>query len=82
MLRFHEFTIGKAWCADYGNPAEDPEIFDYNYAYSPLHNVNPNKTYPTVLLLSGDHDDRVVPAHTFKMTAELQHKLPVCGASV
>ncbi|PWN46082.1 hypothetical protein IE81DRAFT_333060 [Ceraceosorus guamensis] len=76
MLRFAEFTIGKAWEADYGKPTEDPEAFDYNYAYSPLHNVDAKKIYPTVLLLSGDHDDRVVPAHTFKMTAELQHKLP------
>lgn len=70
------FTAGKFWTADYGHPGEDAKAFDYNYGYSPLHNVNPKKTYPTVLLLSADHDDRVSPLHTFKMTAELQHHLP------
>lgn len=70
------FTAGKFWTADYGHPGEDPEIFDYNYGYSPLHNVDAKRVYPTVLLLSADHDDRVSPLHTFKMTAELQHHLP------
>ncbi|EPQ29036.1 uncharacterized protein PFL1_03326 [Pseudozyma flocculosa PF-1] len=76
MLKFHTWTIGKAWTADYGNPSEDPEIFDYNYRYSPLHNVDPNKIYPTTILACADHDDRVVPAHSFKLMAEMQHKLP------
>ncbi|KDN48433.1 hypothetical protein K437DRAFT_255543 [Tilletiaria anomala UBC 951] len=75
MLKFHTWTIGSAWIADYGNPDEDPKIFDYNYSYSPLHNVQEGKIYPTYLLACADHDDRVVPAHTFKLTAELQHKL-------
>lgn len=75
MLKFWSWTIGKAWCADYGNPSEDPEIFDYNYKYSPLHNVDANKVYPTTVLACADHDDRVVPAHSFKLMAEMQHKL-------
>lgn len=75
MLKFHTWTIGKAWCADYGNPSEDPEIFDYVYKYSPLHNVDANKVYPTTVLACADHDDRVVPAHSFKLMAEMQHKL-------
>lgn len=54
----------------------DPAAFDYNLTYSPLHNVNPHKTYPAVVLACADHDDRVVPAHSFKLAAELQHKLP------
>ncbi|PWZ03608.1 hypothetical protein BCV70DRAFT_197810 [Testicularia cyperi] len=76
MLKFPTWTIGKAWCADYGNPAEDPAIFDYNYKYSPLHNVDGSKIYPTTVLACADHDDRVVPAHSFKLMAEMQHKLP------
>lgn len=75
MLKFWSWTIGKAWCADYGNPSEDPEIFDYNYKYSPLHNVDGSKVYPTTILACADHDDRVVPAHSFKLMAEMQHKL-------
>ena len=74
MLKFAQWTIGSAWCADYGNPAEDPKAFDYNYAYSPLHNVDEQKEYPTVVLACADHDDRVVPAHSFKLAAELQHR--------
>lgn len=74
MLKFPLWTIGKAWCADYGNPQEDGAAFDYNYAYSPLHNVSATKTYPTVVLACADHDDRVVPAHSFKLAAELQHQ--------
>ncbi len=71
MLRFHLFTIGAAWTADYGSP-EDPEMFEVLRAYSPLHNLAPGTAYPATLVLTGDHDDRVVPAHSFKFTAEMQ----------
>ncbi|BGP47335.1 hypothetical protein JCM10450v2_003187 [Rhodotorula kratochvilovae] len=76
MLRFDRFTIGKFWQSDYGS-SEDPEGFDYLYAYSPLHNVDPSRgPYPPTMLLTADHDDRVVPLHSFKHAAELQHQLP------
>jgi prolyl oligopeptidase len=71
MLRFHLFTIGAAWVSDYGSP-EDPEMFETLLAYSPLHNVHDGTAYPATLVLTGDHDDRVVPAHSFKFTAALQ----------
>jgi prolyl oligopeptidase len=71
MLRFHRFTIGAAWMSDYGSP-EDPEMFETLLAYSPLHNVVDGTAYPATLVLTGDHDDRVVPAHSFKFTAALQ----------
>jgi len=70
MLRFHKFTIGWAWVSDYGS-AEDPEQFAALYAYSPLHNVRP-AAYPPTLILTGDHDDRVMPAHSYKFAAALQ----------
>ncbi|MGA7932307.1 MAG: prolyl oligopeptidase family serine peptidase [Kovacikia sp.] len=71
MLRFHKFTIGWAWTAEYGSP-EDPEEFKALYAYSPLHNLKPGTAYPATLITTADHDDRVVPAHSFKFAAALQ----------
>lgn len=71
MLRFHRFTIGWAWCSDYGTP-EDPEEFQALYAYSPLHNLKPGTAYPATLITTADRDDRVVPAHSFKFAAALQ----------
>jgi prolyl oligopeptidase len=72
LLRFHLFTIGAAWISDYGNPA-DPEQFAQALAYSPLHNVRHGTHYPATLVLTADHDDRVVPLHSHKFTAALQH---------
>lgn len=72
LLRFHKFTIGAAWVSDYGSP-EDPEEFATALAYSPLHNVTDGESYPATLVLTGDHDDRVVPLHSHKFTAALQH---------
>jgi prolyl oligopeptidase len=71
MLRFHRFTIGWAWCAEYGSP-EDPEEFQALYAYSPLHNLKSGTTFPATLITTADHDDRVVPVHSFKFAAALQ----------
>ena len=75
MLRYHKFTIGWAWAADYGTSEESREMFDALYAYSPLHNIKPGVKYPATLILTGDHDDRVVPAHSFKFAATLQAAL-------
>lgn len=72
MLRFHTFTIGWAWCAEYGS-SENPDEFKTLYAYSPLHNLKPGTHYPATLITTADHDDRVVPAHSFKFAAALQH---------
>jgi len=72
MLRFHKFTIGWGWVSDYGSP-EDAEDFALLHAYSPYHNVRPGTAYPAVLITTADHDDRVVPAHSFKFAAALQH---------
>jgi prolyl oligopeptidase len=71
MLRFHLFTIGWAWKSDYGDP-EDPEQYRWLRSYSPLHNVRDGLCYPPTLLMTGDHDDRVVPSHSFKFAATLQ----------
>jgi prolyl oligopeptidase len=71
MLRFHKFTIGWAWTGELGSP-DDPDEYQWLRAYSPLHNVRPGTRYPATLLLTGDHDDRVVPGHSFKFAATLQ----------
>lgn len=72
MLRFHLFTVGWGWTSDYGSP-DDAEMFSYLKAYSPYHNVTKNTCYPPTLVTTGDTDDRVVPGHSFKFAAALQH---------
>lgn len=74
MLRYHTFTSGAGWAYDYGTSEDSKEMFDYLYGYSPVHNVKAGTSYPATLVTTGDHDDRVVPAHSFKFAAELQDK--------
>jgi len=74
MLRYHTFTAGAGWAYDYGTANDSKEMFDYLKGYSPVHNVKKGTKYPATLVTTGDHDDRVVPAHSFKFAAELQAK--------
>lgn len=82
MLRFHKFTIGWAWASDYGTSEDNAEMFNYLHGYSPYHTIKKETAYPAILATTGDHDDRVVPAHTFKYMARMQeynkeNKLPL-----
>ncbi len=78
MLRYHLFTIGHSWVGEYGS-SDDPINFQNIYKYSPLHNIKfpdePNAQYPAVLVTTSDHDDRVVPSHSYKYTAQLQYEI-------
>jgi prolyl oligopeptidase len=74
MLRYHTFTAGAGWAYDYGTAEQSAEMFQYLKGYSPLHNVTSGITYPATMITTADHDDRVVPAHSFKFAAELQAK--------
>jgi prolyl oligopeptidase len=71
MLRFHKFTAGRFWVDDYGS-SDDPALFKVLLSYSPYHNLRPATRYPATLVMTADHDDRVVPSHSFKFAARLQ----------
>ena len=73
MLRYHKFTIGRYWAVDYGTSEDSKKMFEYIYKYSPLHSIQNGAMYPAVLVTTADHDDRVVPAHSFKYAAALQN---------
>jgi prolyl oligopeptidase len=72
MLRYHKFTAGAGWAYDYGTADDSKEMFQYLLKYSPYHNLSKGKNYPATMVTTGDHDDRVVPAHSFKFAAKLQ----------
>lgn len=72
MLRYNKFTAGAGWATDYGTAEDDADMFNYLKGYSPVHNVKPGTNYPATMITTGDHDDRVVPAHSFKFAATLQ----------
>lgn len=74
MLRYHKFTVGWGWVPEYGQADRSEEEFDFLYAYSPLHNISSENSYPSVMVTTADHDDRVVPAHSFKYIATLQER--------
>ncbi|MCF4008117.1 prolyl oligopeptidase family serine peptidase [Rheinheimera sp. UJ63] len=74
MLRYHTFTAGAGWAYDYGTSEQSADMFNYLQGYSPVHNVKAGTTYPATMITTADHDDRVVPAHSFKFAAELQAK--------
>ena len=76
MLRYHNFTAGAGWAYDYGTAQDSQQMFEYLLGYSPVHNVKDGITYPATLITTGDHDDRVVPSHSFKFAAELQNNQP------
>lgn len=79
MLRYDKFTAGAGWAYDYGTAEESPEMFEYLKGYSPYHNIKKGVCYPATMVTTGDHDDRVVPAHSFKFGAELQAAQADCG---
>src|SRR5690606_24163869 len=70
--RYNKFTAGAGWAYDYGTAEDSKEMFEYLKSYSPLHSVKPGTCYPSTMITTGDHDDRVVPAHSFKFGAQLQ----------
>jgi prolyl oligopeptidase len=72
MLRYHKFTAGAGWAYDYGTADDSKEMFEYLRNYSPVHAIKPNTAYPATMVTTADHDDRVVPAHSFKFAATLQ----------
>ncbi|MCF0206144.1 MAG: S9 family peptidase, partial [Bacteroidales bacterium] len=73
MLRYHKFTIGKFWVSDYGTSEDRKEMFECLYGYSPLHNVKEGKNYPAILVTAPEHNERVIPGHSFKYAATLQN---------